>query len=395
MPGSSVIALEGVVRPYAWGSRTAIPQLLGRQPTGEPEAELWFGAHPDDPALAPEHGTTLDKLIAQNPQAMLGPDVVRRFGPQLPFLVKILAAGSALSLQVHPTLEQARAGFAAENAAGIALSSPQRVYHDANHKPELLCALSEFDALCGFRPVRQTLRLLDSLDVPRLAEYRTLLAGPDGLRATFTALLAHGDASLVDEVVAACQARVDSGGEWQAVLRAVLLAAEDFPGDVGCVLALLLNAVRLAPGEAIWLAAGNVHAYLRGIGVEVMANSDNVLRCGLTAKHVDVPELLRITRFIELADPVLAPRTARSGERAFQTPAPDFAVSVLAVDGSMDVAAGGPQLLLCTSGAVRLTAADESATTLGPGRAALLAAGHGARLDGAATVFRTNCLPKT
>ena len=184
-----LFALHGVIRPYAWGSRTAIPELLGTAPTGEPAAELWLGAHPDDPSLVPAHDDTLDRLIAADPFAMLGAANVERFGPQLPFLLKVLAADTALSIQVHPDLAQAKAGFAAEDARGVARDSPQRNYKDANHKPELLCALTPFDALCGFRPVAQTVRLFDALGVEALAPYREMLAGPDGLRAAFTTLL--------------------------------------------------------------------------------------------------------------------------------------------------------------------------------------------------------------
>lgn len=374
MSDGSVIPIEGVVRAYEWGSLTAIPELLGVPPSGEPQAELWFGAHPDDPAHAPDQGTTLDRLIAEDPEAMLGADVVGRFGPRLPFLLKILAARTALSLQVHPNLEQAEAGFAAEEAAGVDRSSPQRVYHDPNHKPEMVCALTEFDALCGFRPVAQTLRLLDSLDIPELAAYRTLLAGSDGLRAAFTALLAAADASLVDAVVAACRARLDTAGVWTTALNAVLLAADDFPGDVGCVLALLLNAVRLAPGDVLYLDAGNVHAYLRGVGVEVMASSDNVLRCGLTGKHRDVPEVLRVTSFQELAEPIFGRLDGFADSEL--SPVADFAFGLVDLDafkGAAAVGAHGPLILLCLQGAVRIQLDDESAA-LTPGHAAFVAA---------------------
>ncbi len=270
----SLLALDGVIRPYAWGSRTAIPELLGIPPTSEPAAELWLGAHPDDPCSVPVLGVTLDTAIAADPQRLLGSTVRDRFGDQLPFLLKVLAADHALSLQVHPTLAQARAGFADEQARGIALDAADRNYRDPNHKPELIYALTEFDALCGFRPVAETLRLFDALDLAELRPYRALLAGADGLRAAFSALLTAPDPlPLVDAVVGACTAaeRLDEP-EFAAAARATLMAAGDFPGDVGAVVALLLNTVRLAPGEAIFLAAGNVHAYLRGVGVEIMAS---------------------------------------------------------------------------------------------------------------------------
>jgi len=346
---SGLIALHGVIRRYAWGSPTAIPELLGVAPTGEPAAELWLGAHPDDPAFAPEHGTTLDRLIAADPVGLLGPAVAGRFDGRLPFLLKVLAADKALSLQVHPDLAQARAGYAAEEARGVPRDAPGRTYKDPNHKPELLCALTEFDALCGFRPVAQTLALIDALDVEALAPYRALLAGPDGLRAAFTALLTLDDPKPLVEAVVAGARRLD--GVWADAARATLVAAGDFPGDVGAVLALLLNAVRLRPGEAIFLGAGNVHAYLRGVGVEIMANSDNVLRCGLTPKHVDVPELLRITNFTELADPIWPAVDGR-----FAVPVPDFALSELDLTGSARVGDTGPAIVLCIDAGGRVEA---------------------------------------
>ena len=374
-----VFPLDGVIRPYAWGSPTAIPQLLGIEPTGRPAAELWLGAHPDDPSGVP--GTTLDKLIAARPEAMLGPAVVDRFGPQLPFLLKVLAAETALSIQVHPNLAQAQAGYAAEDAAGVPRGAPQRNYKDANHKPELLCALTEFDALCGFRPVARTRQLLDALDVAELAPCAAALAGPDGLRAAFTSLLSLEDPKPLVEAVVAALPRL-AGTEWADLGAALTRVAGHFPGDVGIAVALLLNHVRLAPGEAIFLAAGNVHAYLHGVGVEILANSDNVLRCGLTAKHVDVPELLRITDFAELAEP-RCPDVGSEFGHEFRVPVPDFELATVDLDayrkpgqaaGSCAAGeAGKPYIVLCVSGSVTLDVAG-TAVELTPGRAAYVAA---------------------
>jgi len=374
VPVPSLIALDGVIRHYAWGSRTAIPQLLGIEPDGEPAAELWLGAHPDDPSPAPAYGTTLDAMIAAEPDRLLGASTVVRFGPRLPFLVKVLAVETALSIQVHPTLEQARAGFAAEDAAGIARDAPDRKYRDANHKPELLCALSPFQALCGFRPVQDTLRMLDEWAVSELAPVRDLLAGPDGLRAAFTALLTLDDPGQIVAAVAARAAAV-AEGEWAGVARAVRLVAQDFPGDIGVVLGLLLNYVHLEAGEAIYVGAGNVHCYLRGTGVEIMASSDNVLRCGLTPKHIDVREVLKITDFTALAQPRCSAGAEGCGPR-FQTPVPDFAVDVIDIDadeGSRAIGGRGPHIVLCTDGAVRVEA-DGASVELTPGHAAFVAA---------------------
>jgi mannose-6-phosphate isomerase len=368
----SVYALEGVIRPYAWGSRTEIPALLGIPPTGAPAAELWYGAHPGDPSRVGD--STLDKLIAAEPERLLGSSVVQKLGPQLPFILKVLAAETALSIQVHPNLEQARAGYAAEDARGLPRDAPQRNYKDANHKPELLCALTEFDALCGFRPVGATLRLLDVLGLTWL---RDVLAG-DGLRAAFTALVSLDEPVLLVEAVVARLPRL-AGTEWASLGDALTRVAQDFPGDVGIAEALLLNFVRLAPGEAIFLAAGNVHCYLSGMGIEIMANSDNVLRCGFTRKHVDVPELLRITDFAELAEPRWP-----VVDGGFHVPVPDFALSV--VDGAATLTDPVPRIVLPIDAGARIDAGT-AAVELDRGRAAFVAAD-----EAAVTVRGTGCI---
>jgi mannose-6-phosphate isomerase len=369
-----VVALVGVPRNYAWGSTSVIPQLLGERAGDGPIAELWFGAHADDPAPVPERATTLDALIAAEPLALLGSAVVSAFGPRLPFLLKVLAAETPLSIQVHPNLAQARAGYAKEEADGVRRDSPNRNYRDDNHKPELLCALTPFDALCGFRPVAETLELLDALALPTLIPVAELLAGPDGLRSAFTALLRDPDPAELAEAVADAVSGLPP--HWAGVADAVGLAAAAFPGDVGVVLALLLNHVRLAPGEAIYLGAGNVHAYLRGTGVEIMATSDNVLRCGLTPKHIDVDELLAVTDFRELAEPRWPTTSAGAAAVQFEVPVPDFLLSRLDVDGfkgSVAVGHTGPHIVLSVEGA-QTVRADGHSVGLTPGHAAFVAA---------------------
>jgi mannose-6-phosphate isomerase len=388
-----ILPLDNAIRPYAWGSVTAIPELLGIEPSGEPAAELWIGAHPDQPShwLGAEDSPALDALITDHPEQLLGAATLAAFGPRLPFLLKVLAADKALSIQVHPTLEQAKAGFADEERRGVAQSSPERNYSDANHKPELACALTDFDALCGFRPVDQTIQLFEALDVEELLVYRELLAGEDGLRATFTTFLTlQGPARsrLIDAVVGGCRALVSRGGQWAAAAGASLIAAEDFPGDVGAVLALLLNHVRLAPGEAIFLGAGNVHAYLRGTCVEVLANSDNVLRCGLTPKHIDVPELLRVADFSTLEHPRWDAEQLGPGLRTFEVPVADFQLAMIDLDdGATTVDGTGPSIVLCTEGAAELTSPDGSTTRLDRGGAAFVAPGEPAPISGAGLVF--------
>lgn len=362
----SILRLDNVVRSYAWGSLTALPELLGIEASGTPAAELWMGAHPDDPSRWRDHPDLprLDELISADPQDYLGPASIQQFGPRLPFLLKVLAADKALSMQVHPNLAQAQAGFAAENERGIPPDAAERNYADTNHKPELACALTEFDAWCGFRPVDQTLRLLDALDVPELAPYRALLAASDGLRATFTTLLTlqcDVRRELVRAVIAGCRRLAASGREWSAEAGASVLAEQDFPDDVGAVLALLLNYVRLAPGEAIFLGAGNVHAYLRGVCVEILANSDNVLRCGLTPKHIDVPELLRVADFTPLEQPRWQPRRLSEHATVFQVPVPDFQLAriELADSDSVGLPIVGPAIVCTLEGELTVSAGTE------------------------------------
>ncbi|MFZ4240103.1 mannose-6-phosphate isomerase, class I [Streptomyces murinus] len=375
--------LDNTVRPYAWGSPTAIPQLLGVEPTGEPQAEMWMGAHPGAPSRTARG--TLAEVIDADPERELAKETVARFGPRLPFLLKILAAGAPLSLQVHPDLEQAREGYADEERRGVPIDAPHRNYKDANHKPELICALTEFDGLCGFREPAHAAELLAALGVDSLKPYVDLLgAHPEeaALREVLTAILSADRADMARTVAEATAACARLGGDHAPYAG----LAHHFPGDPGVIAAMLLNHVRLQPGEALFLGAGVPHAYLDGLGVEIMANSDNVLRCGLTPKHVDVPELLRVVRF-EAGDPgVLRPEAAPDGEEVYETPIDEFRLSryALAEGGAAhDLTRDTPQILLCTAGSVRAGEHE-----LGPGQSVFVPAGEQAGISGAGTVFR-------
>ncbi|MFJ6115595.1 mannose-6-phosphate isomerase, class I [Streptomyces sp. NPDC092129] len=375
--------LENTVRPYAWGSTTAIPRLLGEEPTGEPQAEMWMGAHPGAPSRTSRG--PLNEVIDKAPEEELGIRTVARFGPRLPFLLKILAAGAPLSLQVHPDLEQAKEGYADEERRGIPVDAPHRNYKDANHKPELICALTEFDGLCGFRAPAEAAELLAGLGVDSLKPYVDLLhAHPeeDALREVLTAVLSADPEAMAHTVGEAATACARLGGAYAPYAD----IAHHYPGDPGVIAAMLLNHVRLQPGEALYLGAGVPHAYLNGLGVEIMANSDNVLRCGLTPKHVDVPELLRIVRF-EASDPgVLRPEASADGEEVYETPIDEFRLSryVLAEGAApRELTRATPQILLCTAGTVR---AGE--LLLAPGQSVFVPAGETAEVSGAGTVFR-------
>lgn len=386
--------LRGAIRTYAWGSRTAIAEFTGRPvPAAHPEAELWLGAHPADPAwLETEDGESslLDVLVA-DPEGQLGSAARARFGDALPFLVKVLAADEPLSLQAHPSAEQAIEGYLREERLGIPVSSPIRNYRDNRHKPELLVALQPFEALAGFRPVGRTIELLRALAVSDLDPYIELLndqSDADGLRALFTTWITAPQPDidvLVPAVIEGAIQYVTSGTtEFAAEAKTVLELGEQYPGDAGVLAALLLNRISLAPGEAIFLRAGNLHTYLRGVAVEVMANSDNVLRGGLTPKHVDVPELLRVLDFNPTTEAQLRPAVHRDGlELIYETPAAEFAVSVLTLDvehlgHEVDAPArhDGPQILLCAEGSTTVHGKSR-ALTLNRGMAAWVAADDG------------------
>ncbi|MFE2511134.1 mannose-6-phosphate isomerase, class I [Streptomyces naganishii] len=375
--------LDNTVRPYAWGSTTAIPHLLGVEPSGEPQAEMWMGAHPGAPSRTARG--TLAEVVEADPERELGPEAVARFGPRLPFLLKLLAAGAPLSLQVHPDLRQAEEGYADEERRGIPVDDPRRNYKDANHKPELICALTEFDGLCGFRAPAETARLLAALGVDSLEPYVDVLrARPEeaALREVLTAILTADREEIAHTVHEAAAACARLGGEHAPYAE----IARHYPGDPGVLAAMLLNHVRLQPGEALFLGAGIPHAYLSGLGVEIMANSDNVLRCGLTPKHVDVPELLRVVRFEAAGPGVLRPEAAPDGEEVYDTPIDEFRLSRYVLPegtAAHDLTLGTPQILLCTAGSVR---AGEHELT--PGQSVFVPAGEKAAVSGAGTVFR-------
>ncbi|AYE94594.1 mannose-6-phosphate isomerase, class I [Mycobacterium paragordonae] len=390
--------LRGALRTYAWGSRTAIAEFTGRPvPAAHPEAELWFGAHPGDPAWleTPDGGTSLLAALTADPEGQLGPASRARFGDVLPFLVKVLAADEPLSLQAHPSAAQALEGFAREERLGIPVNSPVRNYRDTSHKPELLVALQPFEALAGFRQASRTIELLRALNVSDLDPFIDLLSAgsddqsdADGLRALFTTWITAPQPDLdvlVPAVLDGAIVYISSGAtEFAAEVKTLLELGERYPGDAGVLAALLLNRITLAPCEAIFLPAGNLHTYLRGFAVEVMANSDNVLRGGLTPKHMDVPELLRVLDFTPTAEAHLRAPMHRDGlERIYDTPTAEFALALLVLDGDnlgheVDAASShdGPQILLCAEGSLTVYGKTGS-LTLDRGAAAWVGADDG------------------
>lgn len=414
-----LIFIENTPRAYAWGSRDALAELLGTPATGEPQAELWLGAHPGNPATiakASPARQSLIELIDSDPERY-GFD-----GGQLPFLLKVLAIGAPLSLQVHPNRAQAIAGFAAEDRAGVARDAWERNYGDPNHKPELLVAVSEVTALSGFRSLtdaRHDLLALAAQCRGRASEVLVgvadRLAGHDApaLRRAFLDWSFSGD-PLVAAALAALADAVEQGDvsddtgialevdpERVAVLRAL---ATTHAGDPGILVSLLLHVVRLAPGEAIYLAAGQLHAYLGGVGVEVMAASDNVLRAGLTEKHVDIAELCRIVDTAELDEPRFPAIAPVPGLRAWRPPVADFQLLRARLHDDLDPDAHGalpgsaptvevpathPLVLVVTAGRVRIerTAGLEEVASARRGQSLYVSAGEPIHLTGAGEVF--------
>ena len=413
-----LMKLDNPIQRYAWGSKTALARLQGRPPAREPEAELWMGAHPQAPSAVTLAGrrVTLDRLVAERPGETLGP-AADRFGPALPFLLKVLAVAEPLSIQAHPSLAQAVEGYAREDAAGIPLDAPNRNYRDRNHKPELAVALEPYWMMSGFRPYAELVRHLEAVGVPDLrAATAALRERPaeralGSLLATALQLNDRQRAALVSLTAEHAASQLPKGGpgtnpedteqqsrpltEAEASARWAERLAVSYPGDAGVLSLYLLNVVRLAPGEGIFTGAGTLHAALAGTAVELQANSDNVLRGGLTVKHVDVPELLRVARFVPEEAAVLNPAADANGERRYPTPAAEFALSCVALDrlrrdaGFFSAAVDGPEVLLVLHGDATVTDARGRSLECRGGEALFVpAAVGGYHAHGTALLFR-------
>ncbi|MEM7582176.1 MAG: mannose-6-phosphate isomerase, class I [Acidobacteriota bacterium] len=395
--------LDNPIQNYAWGSRHGIARFLGRPvPSKEPEAELWMGAHPKAPSqVSIADGTLgLDLAIREAPQDILGAEVAARYDNTLPFLFKVLAAGQALSIQAHPDASQARAGCRREDEAGLERSDARRNYRDAHHKPEVLYALTPFWILRGFRTPSEILELMEPLgliealpglasalragDLRRFFSDYLALDSRDWLAASAPALDRIARASLPDDVES-----------W------VLKLARQFPGDYGILAPLFLHLLKLKPEDAIFTGPGVLHAYLDGVGIELMANSDNVVRGGLTPKHVDRDELLSILRF-KADPPTLLSSRSVAGERIFEPVADEFALSVIEVqasapfrvEGRGEASAEGrrsrsAELLLCAAGSGQIRESRGIEHDFSQGDSFLVPASCSAyRIEGSARLFR-------
>ncbi len=374
--------LRPLVRPYAWGSLTAIAELQGRPvPAPGPEAELWIGAHPSAPSGTERAGSPLDAVISSNPGRELGPACAARFGGRLPFLLKVLSAAQALSIQVHPSRAQAQAGFLAENGRGLAPGDPGRNYVDDWPKPELLYALTPFEVVAGLRTPADAAGILRALAVDQLRPLASRLAdatSPSVLSDALAIVLEWPEpAGLVAVVVAACARLASScsgAAPYAEACAAVVRVAGDHPGDLGLVAMLLMRHEVLEPGQAVFMPAGGLHAYLRGTGIELLANSDNVVRAGLTGKHIDVPELLALVD-PSVSVPVLSPRVLADGVTWFDTPAPEFRLFLIELGGPPVTLPGtGPRIVLCLDGACVLSGGSGEALDLRRGDSCFISA---------------------
>jgi len=363
------------VMPYAWGSRDGIATLQGRAPAAEPEAELWMGAHPRAASVLDGLDRPLDAVIAADPEGVLGGDVVARFGPRLPFMLKVLSAAEPLSLQVHPDDDLAQRGFAAEDAAGIDRAAPDRSYRDPYAKPEMLVALSKFETLLGFRPAEQAADVVARLNVRRLDHvvealrsgaptgeiFLDLVDWPDGQRHDLVAEVRRGAATSASRIA-----------PWLVTL------ADRYPDDAGVAAAALLNHIELQPGQGIYVEPGQIHAHLHGTGVEILGGSDNVVRAGLTPKHVAIDELRRMLSIGAASPAVVEPKSEADGEQRWCAPRPEFALSRIRVEGqSQELAPRGPQILFCIEGKVDISTDSDATVTISSGESAFVAANAG------------------
>lgn len=367
----AISLLKNKIQAYAWGSTQAIPELLGRpNPENRPQAELWMGAHPKAPSLAYQNGrwVSLQQLISQNPDDVLGKTVAKKFDNRLPFLFKILAAAKPLSIQAHPNKHQAQIGFQRENKQQIPLDAAERNYRDGNHKPECICALTRFWALSRFRRIPNILTDLQQLNLKLLDDMRSELnqqPTAQGLKRFFTSLMSLSPdqkKQVVDEALKKAREAAGDRPEFTWMMK----LAHHYPEDIGVLSPFFLNLICLEPGQAIYLDAGELHAYLEGLGIELMANSDNVLRGGLTPKHVDVPELLRILNFEGSDITLLTPEASVTNELIYPSPAAEFVLSVITLSTGnvyQSPLQRSVEMIVCTQGNLTIAEPDSHTET--------------------------------
>ena len=372
---SCLFSLDNSIQPYEWGSKTALNKLFGiANPDNQPQAEIWMGAHPGAPSKVLMDDTkaiTLDAFIDSSPESILGETVASKFSRKLPYLFKVLSAAAPLSIQVHPNKQQAEAGYKKDNQAGLAPNAPNRNYRDDNHKPELMYALTPFRAMCGFRQPAEISKLFSQIKHTQIDALLNTLEN-EGLQGFWQQLLELEKAPLNEMIDQALTlAEQDDHPAIQELKRLNAF----YPGDAGVFSPMILNLIDMQPGEAIYLDAGTPHAYLEGTGMEVMANSDNVLRGGLTSKHMDVAELMATMNFDVIDVEGFMVRPTQQGDQFdFPVPVPDFAFSIIPVEAVAAVkASGSVEIIFCIEGEINVETNGET-LTLSPGKACLLTA---------------------
>ncbi|MGF1804828.1 mannose-6-phosphate isomerase, class I, partial [Aliivibrio sifiae] len=371
---ANLFKLDNVIQNYAWGSQTSIQQLFGiENKAGEPQAEIWMGAHPNGCSKVEATGELLSELIKKYPIETLGRYTHQRFG-DLPYLFKVLAADKPLSVQVHPKLSDAKLGFEKENQQGIELGAFNRNYKDANHKPELVYALTFYRAMNGFRPIAEMVSIFEQANVSVLSEAVTQLkASPtsSSLQVFFTTVMSLTGQNKTDAL-----AQLIEGSDIKAKTKVareafgmVVEFSEEFYDDIGLFSPLMLNVIELEPGEAMFLHAATPHAYVQGTGLEIMANSDNVLRAGLTPKHMDIEELISHTEFHSISfDDIRLLPIKKERKQSYPIPVDDFGFEIIeVVDESAEQYVRGAEILFCIEGEV-IIESDDSVITLHAGQ---------------------------
>ena len=365
--------ISGSTKNYDWGSKDLVRDFFGLPESSEPIAEIWFGTHPlgESKSLAENHSLS------------------ESLGKRLRFLVKILSAKQSLSIQVHPNSDQAKAGFDLEQSQAIPISDPKRNYKDSSHKPEALIALTSFRALCGFRPRKEQITVFTEFgkSKPEFATLANKLLADASLAKIFESLIENSElAKRFTEAVPSSQ----SNPVAKKARELVATLLKQFPDDTGALVALMLNEVALEPGEAIYLPAGNVHAYLSGLGLEVMAASDNVLRAGLTSKHVDIAEVLEIADFSELVEPRLRPKKLAEGLIEYPVDCSEFRIYRAEVSGKnllADLDLPASAMLICISGEVAVSTSLDEREVLTKSEVVLVSGAKKLSLSGSGTVF--------
>jgi len=365
--------ISGVTKNYDWGSRDLVPNFFGLEISSKPIAEIWFGTHP----LGESEIIGESKSLSES------------LGKKLGFLVKILSADRSLSIQVHPNSKQAKDGFHLEQSKGIALEDPKRNYKDSSHKPEAIIALTPFQALCGFRPTADLIKVVAEFgkSEPEFASIAKRLSNGAPLAEIFQSLIENTElAKRFTNSVDASQQDLMAQKSRDLVERLLV----QFPDDTGALVALMLNEVSLEPGEAIFLPAGNIHAYLSGLGLEVMAASDNVLRSGLTSKHIDVAEVLKLADFSELSEPKVRPKKLAEGLVEYPVDCSEFRIYKAEVSGKnllADLELPASSMVVCTAGEVAVSTSLEEREVLAKSEVVFASGAKRISLSGSGTVF--------